>query len=403
MKKEIYSTKIVKTTLNITNNKIDSIRKNDAIKTACRVYENGCIGISSCFGEPTAATWKEAEENLKLQIPYEYEIESNKTRKVDRTKEILTSKEFLEKSEKMLEKLSKENPNFIFSNKLAMSEITYKLSNSENLDYEFHNIHFDASVVFKHKNSNAIMDGGIGFGGMEYDIEKFTQDAHEILSAFEKNAQLPDDEYMTVILNFYNIGQKILQGLNGEDLGKGASIFSGKMGEKLFNDKFSLYIDRTSDNENVEFFDMEGSTLPNDKISLIENGVLKRAFCDKRTSAEFGFENTSCGDGRYDDVPSLQSEPVSVEKSDKTLKELIGNEKAIYIDTMSGGDCTAEGNFASPVQLAYLIENGKFVGKLPEFNISGNIYKMFGDDYLGLSSDKVYFDSEYLVLKMKIN
>ncbi len=403
MKKEVYTIKLVKSTLNISNNKIDSIRKNNSVKSACRVYDNGCIGVSGCFGELTEETWKTAEENLQLQIPYNYEIEADKNRKEDRAEESISEKEFMEKSEKMLAQLCKENPNFIFSNKISMIHSTQKLTNSEKTDLEFHDTYYNLSIVYKHKNSNGIMDGGIIASMRKFNCENFLKDAHEILSAYEKNAELPKEEYIHVVLNFYNVGNKILSGLSAYDLGKGASIFSEKMGEKLFSDKFTLYADRTNETYGSAFFDMEGTTLDNDKINLIENGILKRALCDKKNEAEFGFENTACAFGSYDDVPSLGLCDINIEKSDKTLKELIGNGKAIFISDMSGGDCTPDGNFASPVQLAYLMENGKLVGKLPEFNVSGNIYKMFGDDYLGLSSDKVYFGSEYLVLKMKIN
>lgn len=403
MKREVYSAKVVKTTLNITQNQVDSVRKNNYIRTACRVYENGCIGISGFFGEPADEHWAAAEENLKLQIPYAYPIEENKQRLEDHRKECLTEKEFLARSEDMLAKLHEQNPNFIFSNKLFMCDTTETLSNDSNLRYEYRDHFYQFFVVFKHKDSNAVFDGGLGCESRTFDAETFLNDSHKLLAAYEKELPLPEEQVLPVVLSFGAVGDKILEALSAEALGKKTSVFAGKEGQKLFSDQFTLYIDRSKENCSTAFFDMEGSTLPDDRINLIENGVLKRGLCDKKSAAEFGFENTACGEGSYDDVPSLGCPGVGLVKSDKTLAELLGGKRAILIDTMSGGDCTAEGNFASPVQLAYLLEDGQPVGRLPEFNLSGNLYTMFGEGYLGVSSDKPYFNNHYLVLQMKVN
>lgn len=49
----------------------------------------------------------------------------------------------------------------------------------------------------------------------------------------------------------------------------------------------------------------------------------------------------------------------------------------------SGGDATPDGHFATPVQMAYLMEDGELVGRLPDLNVSGSFYDMLGKDYLG--------------------
>ena len=49
----------------------------------------------------------------------------------------------------------------------------------------------------------------------------------------------------------------------------------------------------------------------------------------------------------------------------------------------SGGDTTPDGHFATPVQMSYLMEGGKLVGRLPELNIGGNFFDLLGKDFLG--------------------
>ena len=403
MKREVYSYRTVMTTLNITQNKVDSVRKKDITKTGCRVYENGFVGISGCFGEPTEETWKAAEENLELRIPYSYPLESGKVRTEDRREQMLTEQQFLEQSEAMLEQLSRENPKFIFSNKLFMVDVTETLTGEAGLRYEYKDRYYIFSVIFKHLDSNAVFDGGFGMEGRTFDTETFLRDAHCQLEAYQNPVELPEGKTLPVVLDFYNLGGKFQEGLSAEALGKGTSIFDGKLGKTLFSPEFTLSVDRSAENIGTAFFDPEGSTLEKDQLPLIENGVLKRGYCDKKNAAEFGFENTACADGGYDDVPSLGCCGFRLAPSGKTLAELLNGEEAILIDTMSGGDWTAEGNFASPVQLAYLVRDGKPVGRLPEFGLSGNLYELFGKDYRGVTADKPFFNDRKLVVNMKKN
>ena len=61
--------------------------------------------------------------------------------------------------------------------------------------------------------------------------------------------------------------------------------------------------------------------------------------------------------------------------------------KAVYVVVASGGDATPDGHFATPVQMAYLMEGGKLVGRLPDLSISGDFFDMFGKDYIGTVHD----------------
>lgn len=142
--------------------------------------------------------------------------------------------------------------------------------------------------------------------------------------------------------------------------------------------------------------------MPGDKLYLIENGVIKRGYADKDTANRYPITAPGSAAGEYDDVPNLGNAKLSVEPGNKTLWELTNGGKCVLVAVASGGDWTSDGDFASPVQLGYLIENGRLVGKLPEFGISGNIYEIFGKDYAGVSKDRPWMNEHYLITKMKI-
>lgn len=410
MIKELYQTKINEIALNVTQTRIDSIRKKNIIKSGCRVYQKsadtpgtGYIGVAGTFGEATEDTWERAIKNLELKIPYDYEASTGAQRKRDLRKLDLSTEQFLEKSEKLLEIFRKEFPDFIFSNKIRLIETEVSLKNDAGLDYVNYDKTISLELLFKHVNSVNIFDSGVMQQNRDiFDIDKIVEEAKEQLKAFNNEIELPDLKKVIVAVDNSGLS-KICESLNGETLGRGTSIFNSKLGKKTFNDKFTLYGDLSDDDYHIPFFDAEGSTLENDICPLIENGVILKGYTDKKNSRQFGFENTASAGAGYDDVPSLQMMNVNVKKSDKTFVELAGDEPVIFSIMASGGDCTSNGDFATPVQMAYLIQNGKYIGRLPEFYMSGNIYDMFGDDYIGVSKDKFAFNQNLMACRMNIS
>ncbi|SCG81716.1 hypothetical protein DW1_0095 [Proteiniborus sp. DW1] len=68
----------------------------------------------------------------------------------------------------------------------------------------------------------------------------------------------------------------------------------------------------------------------------------------------------------------------------------------------SGGDFTAEGVFGTPVQLAFLTDGERLIGRLPELTISGDVYTMFGDDFIGRSEDKAFVGQKALAINLDV-
>ena len=54
--------------------------------------------------------------------------------------------------------------------------------------------------------------------------------------------------------------------------------------------------------------------------------------------------------------------------------------------------------------MAYLYEDGKLAGKLPEFTVTGNLFDIFGKDFIGVCKKGFYSfgKNKYFVYKAKI-
>jgi len=403
MIRELYQHTIRETSLNITNSVIDSIMKKTIRKSGCRVYANRAIGVAGTFGDPTEKTWAEAEERLKDGIPYTFEPEKNKKRIRDLRQLNISDEEFIRESEDLLRILDLEYPDFIFSHKIKICETETLLKNDAGLDYVNYDKTFEFILLVKHRDSVNIFDSGLLRQGRTLQKKEFLEDARILLDAFKNEVSLPQNEKIPVIVEESMLLSKISESLNGEQIGFGTSLFCDKMNKTAFSPKLSIIQDRTEEKYHTPFFDTEGVTQDKDVCFLIKNGVIEKAYTDKTNAARFSMPLTGSASGDYDEVPSLSNIGLSVVPGNKTLKELIGGVPSIIVIMASGGDYTSSGDFATPVQMSYLTDGEKILGRLPEFYISGNLYDIFGDDFIGMSCDKTFMGERALVVRMNAN
>ncbi|MGF7145173.1 PmbA protein [Anaerotaenia torta] len=401
MIKELYKEIISEISINVTGTRIDSIRKKNLTKCGCRVYDNGYIGIAGCYGEPTRETWSQAVKNLSDQTPYPYEPEKDKQRIRDLRQFDISEEEYIRDMERLLDILREEYPQFLLSNKMSLTETYVSLTNDAGLNYVNYDKTIDAGLLVKHKDSVNVIDSCITYISREYNLDAMLKEARSALDGYLAKCTLPSERMPVILLQDEMLG-KFTESLNGEAIGRGISLFQDKRKMKVFHEEFSLCQNRSEDQYHVPFFDMEGTVSEGDRFTLIENGIIKDAFTDKKNSQAFSLPLTGAAGGQYDDVPSLSSPSLKAVYGSRTLKELLGGEQAVLAVIMSGGDYTNSGDFAAPVQDAYLTDGERILGRLPELNISGNLYDMFGKDYLGCSGDKPFMSSHLLAIRMKV-
>ena len=397
MVKELYQYITREVCLNVNVGKVDSVRKKDITKSGCRVYENGYIGVAGCLGQPTEETWNEAIRALDRKLPSPGP-ETGNVRRHELVDEVLSPEEFLKKTQELLAILTEEFPDYVLSNKVIMLEREERLSNDLGLDYVSLSRGYEVSIIVKQIGSPNVFDTGIMCQGRKFDFEQCLADARALLTAHRTLLPMPEDKDQLFITDAAGgsglAGIGILhQALNGQKYHVGASLFQGKLGEKLFSERVSIVGDRSGEDSTfVTFFDDEGVVRENDRVAFIENGVLKNLMTDKKYAALLGTESTACAAAPYDGAPTLSSCSIRVAPTGETVAELTAGQDAIAIVMASGGDWTDDGNFATPVQCAYVYRDGKLIGRLPEFTMTVKLDELFGNRFVGCSTDKVFSD-----------
>ena len=408
MIKEVFQNRVKETSINISQTCIESVRKKDIIKSAMRLYDNGCIGVASAIGNyDESQLEKEAKEALSMSIPYEYEVSSNKNQCVDNRKDILKEEEVISELEEVLSVLRIEHKDFIFSNKFNLVEVYNKLSNTNALNLEHRDKYISCEIILKDKNSSNLFDAFAGYSGRNYSKKELLALINKVCTAYRNKVELPKSNRLPVIFSDKDFlpFSKIITELNGLKFGSGTSILSSMLNNRKFNEGFSFYQSLNPEDTFSPFFDMEGCINEDYRYALIENGFIKSPYTDKKVSSMYKLPYTGSAFGEYDGVPKLGFNSFSAKPSNKTVKELLGGQMGIFVMIASGGDFTPDGKFATPVQLAYLFDGEKFIGKLPELQISSDVYNMFGDGYRGVSLDKItsLSNERYLVMEMNIN
>ena len=406
--KEIYSVKSVQTSISVSGTRIESVRGKDILKTGLRVYEGGTVGIAGAIGgyNPVELE-KRARKALSAKVEYPYELNSNREEEIDLVNEIFSNDSIINEVEAALDYLRANHGDFIFSNKVNLDTVNFTLCNEDKLKLAYMDSAVEFSLVFKEKASSNIMDGYIVFQDRRYDKKDFTIMADSILNAYRNRVDLAEGNYPVVFLSQdYTPLIKFVTDLNGRVFGTGSSLFSGKLGQKIFNDNLTLFNSMNpADACLTPFFDAEGTVNENYMYPLIQNGVLRAANTDKKFSALYNLPYTGSAVSDYDSTPEPGFARLKVKECEKTAKELLAGDKGIVVLVASGGDFTPDGNFATPVQLAYLFDGDKLMGRLPELQVSSNVFEMYGNCFRGVSKNEIWplGGIKAMVMDMKVS
>ncbi len=370
-------------TLNVTAGQIDSFRELEKTTGTVRVYENGCVGVAGCLGEPDEeALTDQAKDALSFGIPYPCHLDGAAERIELHDDEVIPVPELIPTMRSFLERLGAQCPKMAFSNKINLEYRKTEYRNTRGRRLLSSGGHLSIELVAQNRGSGNLFDTAFVWAGKRFDPEAVLAYFREQYDAFYKPADLEPGRY-PVLTAPESLFGTFMQQFIGDLYTAGASLLSGKLGEKVFHEKLTLCDDlNPASSFTTSFFDAEGCVAKDCRPALIENGVLTGLLTTKKISDQYGLPNLGNADAPYDGVPQMGFHSFYLEQTTDTLKELVPG-KAVFVIIASGGDMTPDGHFATPVQMAYLTERGRLVGRLPETVISGSFFDMLGRDYLG--------------------
>ena len=163
-------------------------------------------------------------------------------------------------------------------------------------------------------------------------------------------------------------------GLEADLVAKGASVFAGRVGERVADPRITLVDDGTMAEEWGAFaVDDEGSLAQ--RNVLIEDGILTDYMYDLLRSRKEG--RARSGNGRrqsYKHLPMVRMTNTYVLAGPDEPDDIIaGTPDGVYVAHLGGGQVnTATGDFVFGMTEAYLIEDGQITEPIREGNLIGN-------------------------------
>lgn len=185
-------------------------------------------------------------------------------------------------------------------------------------------------------------------------------------------------------------------GVSGEFVAKGMSPLKGKLDQKILDDRVTVYDDPGAEGLTGRMpFDDEG--VPTQKKAVVGKGVLKSYLGNLKYCKALGIEPTGngmreqmFGGKSFASPPAMGLTNVVMEPGEMPLSDMIAEiKKGLLIEAVPDAwmGNVINGDFAGSIYLGLVIEDGKIAGRAKDLAIAGNIYQVFKDNIVALSSE----------------
>ena len=374
--------------VNISAGKPDSLRKVVTTFTTVRAYDGQHIGVAGQIGKADdSELYKKAEAALSRGVPYPCSLSSDK-KQVDNIKKIIPAEDIVKASSSLLSRIEQAAPRFTASNKIELEYVEKEYTNSKGSHLKYAGNNLEVTLVFKDKKSANIHDFYYQHRGYNYNEDTIVSDCKMLADAFLNEVAEPEKK-LPIAIDSGMVFARVISDLIPEVYCNGAVKFSGKIGQKLFSDRFTLSVDRKLANKdiNVPFFDAEGT--PDNGFKLVDGGILRGLLSNKRSAGMFNLPlSASASSDSFDSVPTYGLEGLHIGDTADKVTDIA--DSFIYVAITSGGDVSPDGTVGMPCQLCFLVENGKIVGRLPHRNLTANLFGLYGERYLGSAKNNLF-------------
>jgi len=372
------------------NNKLKCVNTKSIRGIGLRVIKDGRIGFSSTtdFRKPEKLV-ANAIESVKFGQPAAFDFPSkNNFPKVAvhdlRVIDYPVNK-CVDIGKEAIEKALSVNPSYECSVGIGKGHGKRRLINSKGLDVSIASTSFGIGIdILQIKGHSLLWIGeGEGSKGLATDLNKHVDKALRGLKLAEKELKLKTGTYPIVVTAkaMGNLLATFETGCNGKLVQKGASPLTNKLGEKLIDERVSIYDDATIDMADSSYpWDAEG--IPAQRTPLLEKGILKNYLFDLQTAGIMKAKSTGNGNRGFSSQPSPGNSNVIVDPGNMPFEAMIKNVKyGVLVDQVLGGGQSniLAGEFSVNIDLGYLIENGEIVGRVKDCMFAGNVFDVFNN------------------------
>lgn len=387
---EIYKNEQSVTSLSLVNGKVQKVYGKKTSELALRLVKDKNLGsaVSTSIEDRTIVDRALIScENQKSEAVKFSNQQPSQVKCHDSRVNNLSTEEMVAEGQRILDIFKEYDNNLIPDVYINKGSKNIHILNSEGFDHNYDNTTYSIGIYTK--SPKGFMEVGDGYEGAKF--YQFTPQQLKSIIDFHNLSQNRvgvATGKIPVIFSGSAMGSlmlRLLAGVKGGNVLKHISPLEGKLGEEIFAKGITIRDDGTMDWGLATCpFDDEGIATSN--TILVENGVLKNYLVGTGDSLKLNMAPTGNSFKRtmfsqdIEDAPAVDNTNLLIEGSNIPDEELIkGIKRGIYVDSVMGahtGNIIA-GEFSLNVSCGYLIEDGKFVGKVMDTMVAGNIYQDF--------------------------
>lgn len=388
---ETIHQQLIITQFKFENNRLKYINTKQVDGLGLRVIKDGRIGFSSTTASTSqdlttlienasnsAKFGQEAKFTFpKSQLPAQVKI-------FDKEVENFSIEEGIELGKTLIEQLlAIENEFFVKEIDINKGILNTKITNTTGLELAYQKTTFTIYIsgLLVRNNSLLWLNEYISGCNLNKDIDSIVKKIKETVQ-WAKNEVLMKKKKLPAIFTpkvIPTILETVELGVNGKLVQKGASPLTGRLDEKIFDEKITIYDDATID-FGLNSYPVDGEGVATRRIPLIEKGILKNYIFDLQTAGMLNTNSTGSGHRDFDSLPAPHCSNLIVSVGDMDFYDMIKDMKeGIIIDLVLGGGQSnvLAGEFAFNLGLGFKVENGEVIGRLKDTMVACNIFDIF--------------------------
>ena len=372
------------------NNKLKSVYTKSIRGIGLRVIKDGKIGFSSTtdFRNPQQLVTNALESaTFGQEAKFEFQTKSQlkDTKLFDENVVNYPIDKGIQLGNEAIEKILSVNPDYECGVSIGKGVGKSRLLNSKGLDTSTRSTSFGTSmdILFVKEKGLLWVGEGESSARVDDDLDKLTTKMLYDLKLAEKEVDISTAAYPVVFTSkaIGNLLSTFESGCNGKLVQKGVSPLTGKLGDKIIDERISIYDDPTIDYADGSY-DCDDEGVPAQRTPMFEAGVLKNYIFDLQTAGIMNTKSTGNGTRSFSSQPSPGNSNVIVEPGDMKFEDMIKDMKrGILVDQVLGGGQSnvLAGEFSVNIDLGYLVENGEIVGRVKDCMVAGNVFDVFNN------------------------
>jgi PmbA protein len=387
-KAEVFRVSSEEVPVHFQANRLKSIDSKQSTSVSLRIIKNGRLGYASASGEidpqklvNIAVETSQFGMEAKFDFP---DCTSFPEVKILDTKvESVTIADMIDLGQKLIDPVLKTTPGILCDAGVAKDTMSISIMNSNGGCSTYKKSTFGLGV-----SGTLIRDTDMLFVGEAEESCHPLMSTESIINTvlrqleLAKNTATAPTRNLPVIFTPDGFVSAFIPALmaafSGKTVLEGASPIGKRLGEKVFDDKLSMYDDPTIDfAPNSRPSDDEG--VASQRTPLIEQGIVRNFIYDLQTAGQAKAKSTGSGSRGRGGIMAPSPAAFVLKTGETTFEEMVRDIKeGLVIEQLMGAEQgnILGGDFSGNVLLGYKIENGKITGRVKNTMVSGNVYQV---------------------------